>query len=125
MKTIVDTSVWIEYFKEATDIVPIVDEGLLAGTVFMVGPVLTELLQGVKTNKELEKLEGCIDAVPFFECRYTDWHLAGVLSFKLRKEGVTIPLTDLIIAALSINNGASVHTFDHHFKLIPGVSLRG
>jgi hypothetical protein len=121
MKIIVDTSIWIEYFKNNPDTVAIIDKSLLAGTVFMVGPVLSELLQGVKTEKELEKLTGCIDAVPFIECVFPDWQLAGLISFKLRKNGLTIPLTNLLIAAISINNRASVYTLDHHFKLIPDV----
>ena len=124
MKTIVDTSVWIEYFKNNPDVTPFVDQGLLAGTVFMVGPVLSELLQGVKSKKELEKLTDCIDAVPFMESRFEDWQLAGLLAYKLRKRGITIPLTDLFIAALSLNSGASLFTYDHHFDYIPEVVLR-
>ncbi len=124
MKTIVDTPVWIEYFKNNPDVTPFVDQGLLAGTVFMVGPVLSELLQAVKSEKELEKLTDCIDAAPFMESRFEDWQLAGLLAYKLRKKGITIPLTDLFIAALSLNSGASLFTYDHHFDYIPEVVLR-
>ncbi len=123
MKIIVDTSVWIEYFRASPAAATVIDKGLLDGTVYMVGPVISELLQRVRTEKELEKLAGCIDAVPFINPTFADWRLAGLKSFRLRKEGVTIPLTDLLIAAISINNGASVYTSDHHFKLIPDVII--
>ena len=123
MKIIVDTSIWIEYFKNKAEITAIIDKGLLAGTVYMAGPVVSELLQGVKTEQEFEKLLGCIDAVPFIDSNFEDWRLAGSISFRLRKDGLTIPLTDLIIAAISINNKAYVYSLDHHFKLIPDVHL--
>ncbi|RJX25494.1 MAG: PIN domain-containing protein [Dethiobacter sp.] len=123
MKIIVDTSIWIEYFKKKAEIVAFIDRELLAGTTYMVGPVVSELLQGVKTEKELDSLLNCIDAVPFIESNIADWRLAGSISFRLRKDGLTIPLTDLLIAAVSINNGAYVYSPDHHFILIPDVLL--
>ncbi|MGI6327385.1 MAG: PIN domain-containing protein [Dethiobacteria bacterium] len=54
MKIIVDTSIWIEYFKDKAEITAIIDKGLLAGSVYMAGPVVSELLQGVKTEKNLK-----------------------------------------------------------------------
>jgi len=44
---------------------------------------------------------------------------AGRISFSLRKKGVTIPTTDLIIASLAIENHCSVMTLDSHFNKIP------
>jgi predicted nucleic acid-binding protein len=123
MKIIVDTSVWIEYFRANPGVVNFIDKGLLDGTVYMVGPVISELLQGVRNEKELEKLAGCIDAVPYIACSFTDWLLAGLKSFRLRKEGLTVPLTDLLIAAISINNKAAVYSPDYHFRLIPDVII--
>ena len=80
MKIIVDTSIWIEYFKDKAEITAIIDKGLLAGSVYMAGPVVSELLQGVKTEKEFERLLGCIDAVPFIDSNFEDWRLAGSIS---------------------------------------------
>jgi predicted nucleic acid-binding protein len=123
MKIIVDTSIWIEYFKKKAEIVAFIDRELLLGTTYMVGPVVSELLQGVKTEQELDRLLGCIDAVPFLESNIADWRLSGSISFRLRKDGLTIPLTDLLIAAISINNRAYVYSLDHHFNFIPEVLL--
>ncbi|MDO9534018.1 MAG: PIN domain-containing protein [Bacillota bacterium] len=123
MKIIVDTSIWIDYFKEKAEIVSFIERELLNGTTYIVGPVVSELLQGVKTERELDGLLGCIDAVPFIESSIVDWRLAGSISFRLRKKGLTIPLTDLLIAAISINNKSYVYSLDHHFALIPDVLL--
>jgi predicted nucleic acid-binding protein len=123
MRTIVDTSVWVQYFKSQTDIAEKIDQGLLSGTVYMVGPVVAELLQGARTEKDYNVLYNSIDGVPFIETSFSDWRLAGELFFRLREKGVTLPLTDCLIAAISINNDALVHTLDQHFRQIPGINL--
>ncbi|MEW5922288.1 MAG: PIN domain-containing protein [Bacillota bacterium] len=123
MKIIVDTSIWIEYFKNRPEITVFIDGSLPNGNIYMAGPIVAELLQGVKSEKEAGKLLDCLDAVPFIESNIADWRLAGTISFKLRQEGLTIPLTDLLIGAISINNGAYVYSLDYHFNLIPGVLL--
>jgi predicted nucleic acid-binding protein len=69
MKTLVDTSVWLEYFKNQGTLSAFMDKELLAGNIYMAGPVISELLQGAKTEKDLRALVGSIDGVPFIEAR--------------------------------------------------------
>lgn len=122
-KIIVDTSIWIEYFKENPAVVEVIERGIMENCIFIVGPVISELLQGVRTNKEYEELVSCIDCIPYIEAKIEDWKKAGKISFNLRSEGITIPLTDILISVLAINNQAQIYTLDYHFKSIPGVSL--
>lgn len=122
-KIIVDTSIWIEYFKNKSDVVEFIERRIMDNIIFMVGPIVSELLQGVKTNREYEKLISCIDAIPYIEGTFEDWKKAGNISFNLRRKGITIPLTDIIISAIAINNQARVHTLDKHFNDIPEISL--
>ena len=123
MKVIVDTSIWIEYLKSNHEIAPGLDEGLLAGNIFMVGPVVSELLQGAKTENDYQALSSNIDGVPFINAEFADWQLAGKLSFKMKKIGVAIAITDCVIAAIAINNGAVVYTLDQDLQSIPDVAL--
>jgi hypothetical protein len=122
-KIIVDTSIWIEYFKNKSDVVEFIERRIMDNIIFMVGPVISELLQGVRTDREYEKLVNCIDAIPYIEVKFEDWKKAGNISFNLRSKGITIPLTDIIISAIAINNKAEVYTRDKHFNDIPEVSL--
>ena len=122
-KMIVDTSVWIEYFKNTADIVEIVDDGLDKEYVYIAGPIISELLQGVKTEKELNMLSMHINAVPNFKYDTKDWIDAGIMSYSLRKKGVTIPLTDIMIAVIAKNNKAAIFTLDKHFNYIPDLEL--
>lgn len=122
-KIIVDTSIWIEYFNRKTNIVNFIEERIMEDCLFMTGSIVSELLQGVKTEQEYEKLKNSIDAIPYLETTLEDWKEAGNISNKLRRKGITIPLTDIIISAVAISNNAKVYSLDKHFKEIPGVKL--
>lgn len=123
MKKIVDTSVWIEYFKNQGVVAAAMDKDLLAGSIYMVGPVTSELLQGANTEKDFRSLKSSIGGVPFIETNLSDWKLSGEISFKLRKRGITIPITDCLIAAIAFNHDAMVMTLDRHFRHIPDLKL--
>ena len=122
-RILVDTSVWIEYFRNNPDITGIIDTELSNNNICTTGPIITELLQGVKTEKELKLLSDHVDALSYLECGINDWKKAGQISFMLRKSGHTVPVSDVIIAVVAINNGAYVYTLDNHFKQIPEVRL--
>jgi len=123
MKIIVDTSVWIEYLKNSPTIAENLDQQLLAGNIFTVGPVIAELLQGARTEKDYRILKNSIDGLPFIETTFEDWTLAGEISHKLRRKGVTLPITDCVIAAVAIHQNASLMTYDRHFANIPNLKL--
>ena len=43
-KIIVDTSIWVEYFKNKSNIVEFIEENLLDDCIYMAGPIVSELL---------------------------------------------------------------------------------
>lgn len=122
-KIIVDTSIWIEYFKGNFSYTEFIEKGLNEGFVYVTGPIISELLQGVRTQKEYDMLVQCIDAIPFMDCEYKDWINAGSISFRLRKKGITVPLTDVLIAAVALRNNAKIYTLDNHFEKIPDIEV--
>ena len=123
MKIIVDTSVWIEYLKNSSPVAENLDQQLLAGNIFTLGPVVAELLHGARTEKDYRFLKNSIDGLSYVETDIEDWIKAGSISFKLRRKGVTIPITDCLIAAVAIRQNASVMTYDRHFESIPDLKL--
>jgi predicted nucleic acid-binding protein len=52
-----------------------------------------------------------------------DWQQAGDLSASLRRKGITIPLSDLVIGLLAVRAGVEILTTDPHFKKIPGLII--
>ena len=121
---LVDTSVWIDYFNK-TDSMPgeYVEQLLKNGKVVSSGIVLVELLQGAKIKKEFDAILESMVALPFLETTFNTWIEAGRISFSLRRKGITIPTTDLIIASLALENNCLIYTSDPHFNKIPEIKL--
>lgn len=121
---IADTSVWIPFFnrpdsEEKTALDLLID----ADDVMLVGVVLAELLQGCRTPSERGTLSDALSALPYREVTATTWMHTGDLSAALLRKGITLPLSDLLIATLAIEHGCRVYSLDVHFKKIPGLSL--
>lgn len=121
---IADTSVWIPFFnrpdspeKAALDLLIDADE------VSLVGVVLAELLRGCRTLSERNTLSEALLALRYYEVTQSIWQRTGDLSAQLLRKGITLPLSDLIIAALAIEHDCRVYSLDAHFKKIPVVQL--
>ena len=72
-KIIIDTSILIEYFKNNTKYVSFIEENLNLENIYIVGPIISELLHGVKTEKEYSMLFQSITAIPYLDCIFEDW----------------------------------------------------
>ncbi|MBW1784190.1 MAG: PIN domain-containing protein [Deltaproteobacteria bacterium] len=119
---LVDTSIWIEYFNHRDSENGEALEGLLReGRVVITGIVVTELLQGARLKREFDAILDSIVALPFFDATLNTWIEAGRISYSLRKRGVTVPTTDVIIASLAIERHCLLFSLDSHFDRIPGI----
>lgn len=116
-KTLIDTSAWIEFFRHSSspyaDIVSVLIEQDQATTT---GPIIAELLQGVKSRREGDTLRDLLTAIPYIDVWRSDWDETGILLGKLRRQGITVPLTDALIASVAKRNSYDVLTLDNHFK---------
>ena len=122
-KIIIDTSIWIEYFKNNLDYVSFIEENLNLENIYITGPIISELLHGVKSEKEYQMLSQSIKAVPYLDCIFEDWIRTGSILFNHKKKGKIIPLTDALISAVAVRIEAAILTLDQHFKDIPGLKL--
>ncbi len=121
---LVDTSAWIDYFNRPDSWAGgTVEMALKEGRVVTAGIVLTELLQGAKSQGEFDAILEGMAALPILETTHSTWVEAGRISFSLRRKGVTIPTTDLIIASLALEHGCMIFTMDPHFQKMPQVEL--
>src|SRR5207244_162057 len=89
----------------------------------LVGVVLAELIQGCRTAKEAEAMTSRLAGLRFIETAFSTWRRAGEVSFGLRRKGITLPLSDLVIAALAVEHRLDVYSLDPHFKKVPGLTL--
>jgi predicted nucleic acid-binding protein len=121
---LIDTSVWINYFNDpeskearATKALVRTDQAVLTGIV------LTELLQGVRTEREGNLLRETFSILPYVEMDREVWTAAGVMLRELRGKGITLPVSDAILAALCLRHHYAIFTLDQHFKQFRGLRL--
>lgn len=120
---LVDTRVWIEYFHRATPAGDQLEKLIKDRRVAISGVVLAELLQGAVTEAERDTLRSALQGPRYLEITRDTWQLAGELGFGLRRKGITLPLSDLLLAALALQNELELFTLDKHFQRIAGLAL--
>ena len=118
-KVLVDTSVWIEFFREKESGVSLkIKEYLRLNQVCYVGLIAVELYQGAKTEKEIQVINDLFEAVNYVEIERKHYFHAGQISQKAGRKGKTFSTVDMVIAALSHDENLTLFTLDHHFREI-------
>ena len=121
-RVLIDTSIWVEYFRDRNHkLVAAVKDLIMNQHALLCGVVLSELLAGVKVKKDREALKQTLDALEYTEASRSTWISAGEMSSRLRRQGIGVPLTDLLLAALALENGSDIFTLGNHFDRIPEV----
>jgi predicted nucleic acid-binding protein len=121
---IIDTSVWIAFFKpahspEKSSVTHLLDEE----RVMLVGVVLSELIQGTRSAQDRKQLQDTLIALPYLEMTPHTWLLTGEMGAQLRGKGLTVGIPDLIVAALAQEFDCQVYSLDSDFRRIPNLSL--
>lgn len=120
---LIDTSVWIDVFRGRTPVLAELVKRLLEeGTAALCDVVTAEIRIGLRQD-ERRKILSLLEAVPSVPVLSLDWAAAGDLGALHRARGQTLPLTDLLIAAVCLRNGLDLLTLDEHFKGIEGLRL--
>ena len=121
-RILIDTSVWIEYFRdESSTVADKVDQILSKDSVFVPKIVIAELMHGAKAEKELSVIRDFLDAFQIIDQKEDSWIKAGKLAHALKKRGKTIHLIDCYIAIIAKDFGCKIFTLNRHFKDIQKV----
>lgn len=123
-RVVVDTSAWISFLRwpksevadEVADLIDRMDALLPA-------PVASELAQGARTERESRNLHDLFDFVGIVDVLVQDWIEAGVVFGRLRRQGITVPPLDALIATVARRHDAPVLTHDRHFEHFDAVLL--
>ena len=115
---VVDTSVWIDFFRnEKGSPGDLLDTLLAEDRVLLCGVVEMEIFQGLR-KKELREVKSIFELIPYVETTREDFIASGTLWQNLRKKGKTLPSTDCLIAQLCIRHNLSLFSLDSHFDKI-------
>lgn len=120
MLTVIDSSVWIDLFagREHAEVVE-AREVLTspAHRVCVLDVILTEVLQGARSEAEAERLDGYFSPLPFFVTGgQEEARTAAARYRRLRREGRTVRKTiDVLIASWCLDHGAALLHRDRDF----------
>lgn len=116
MSVLVDTSVWVDYFRDANssaDLDDLISENLIVTNDI----ILAELIPFLKVKKQLPvvKLLYEVNRLPM-QINWKEIIEFQVRCMKAGPNGVGIP--DLIIAQNAKSNNCEIYSLDKHFQLL-------
>jgi len=119
-KILIDTSAWIDFLRSKSSLLgDNVARAIKEDKAVLCGVVVAELLQGAKGIKEQRQLKLLFDNLERVQIIEKDWDDAGHLLGSLRAKGITLPLTDAVIAVIARRSQLTVLTLDKHFEHLP------
>lgn len=122
--TLIDTSVWIEFFRSRGDISikARVADLITLGEAAYTCPVRFELFLGSRPQERDDLIKGLEFArrIPLIS---EHWDHAALVGGQLRKMGLTLPASDLLIAVLAHREKMPLLALDQHFEMIPSKLL--
>jgi predicted nucleic acid-binding protein len=117
---LLDSSALIEYYRSSGS--PIVQaavaKAIAAEHAAINGIIQVEILVFAPDEASYRKLLADFQAFLWLDLGPEEFALATELGFRLRRQGVTVPATDLMIAASALQAGATLYHVDAHYDLI-------
>lgn len=124
MNTLVDTSVWsfalrrkpVDLSEAERAAVAELSELAKEGRVRMIGPVRQELLSGIKTDAQYEKLRVALQVFPDEPLQTQDYESAAKASNVCRAKGLVVSPVDVLICATALARDWNIYTTDPDFR---------
>jgi predicted nucleic acid-binding protein len=118
-KVLVDTSVWIEFFRKRESSISLrLREYLKLNQTCYTGPIAVELYQGAKTEREIHVIDRLLETIDYVEINREHYFLAGRTSQLAARRGKIFSTIDMIIAVLAHAENLLLFSLDHHFQEI-------
>ena len=124
MNLLVDTSVWSRFLRrrktnEMDSYVVSLQQYLKnQDCIHLIGPILQELLDGVKEQNQFDLLRDYLSPFPLIELTRDDFIEASLLRNRCRSRGVQASPTDFLICAACIRRNYPLLTADNDFTHI-------
>jgi predicted nucleic acid-binding protein len=119
---LVDTCIWASFFSKPNSRELRAVSGLLRfDRVALVGPIVAEVLLGIRHRDRADWVGSRLKLSHYIEADWNHWRSAAELGRNLAALGHRLPLSDLLVAAVALDLGASVYSTDPHFDLIPNL----
>ncbi len=123
MSYIVDSSIWVDFFRAASPLALKRQAAKLIGdeNAMVCEPVLFELLRAAPANAR-GKVQAYLELLPLAPTPRQLWRDAARLGQNCLGRGLIPPAMDLLIAQVCLDQNLELVTFDQHFADIARVS---
>ncbi|NJL28623.1 MAG: PIN domain nuclease [Thermoanaerobaculia bacterium] len=117
---VVDTSALIEYYRPGGTRLAqeAVAEAIELDAAAVNGIIQVELIAFARDDSSQRKLTSDLRCLHYLPLELQVFELSIDLGFGLRRKGITVPATDLIIAASALRAGALLYHLDSHYDQI-------
>lgn len=119
-RILIDTSAWIESFKKTGNksLQQLIIKTLDSSQVTTTNIIMLELLQGCRDKKEYAEMKMRLESLELLPANGKVWNTAYNAGYNLKKNGLTIPTIDLIIASIAKSYDYTLIHHDRHFRLV-------
>ena len=110
---LIDTCIWVPFFNRPQSAGKKgVDALLEDDRAVLIGPIVTEILQGIPREAQANYVGSLLRGMRWLETIWEDWIEAARLGRRLAAAGHRLPLSDLILAAVSLRVEAEIYSTD-------------
>jgi predicted nucleic acid-binding protein len=115
---VIDSSVWIDFFRGAPEVVQRVDALLESGRAAVTGAVFAEVLSGARSRPIFDRLKLLLGALEQLDAPPNAWDEVAELRFAMARQGFQAHLVDLLIAVTARYHSHRLLTRDRDFSAI-------
>jgi predicted nucleic acid-binding protein len=121
---LIDTSVWIQVFRDKTGKVSQQLQNLIDDReIFLTRFTQLELLQGCRDQKEWVLLNSYLQVQDYIDLKPESWEKAARIYYDLRRQGLTVRSSiDCCIAQVAIENQLLLVHIDRDFETISQIA---
>jgi hypothetical protein len=118
---LVDSSVWIDFFRGTRDVVRRVNAALERDRVAVCGPIVAEVLSGTRTRADFARVKASFEGLALLPDPPDPWPRVAEARFALARRGTQAALVDVLIALTAAEANHVLLTGDSDFRRIAAV----
>jgi predicted nucleic acid-binding protein len=124
---LVDTSAWVHALREIgpQDVRDRLTTLIVSGQAAWCDMIRVELWIGARGNEEKRKLREFDADLPRLAIDQKVWDLACDFARSARRDGLTVPTSDLVIFACALRHGAGLEHDDQHLSRLAKLAQAG
>ena len=118
---LVDSSVWIDFFRGAPNVVRRMDAAVDQDQGAVCGPIVAEVLSGTRTRADFARVREAFEGLALLPEPIDAWPRVGEARFALARRGTQAALIDVLIALTAADTSHALLTRDADFRRIAAV----